>query len=214
MQPGRRAFLALLMGAGSLVGMPGCLRTQEDLVTAPGFIPLGGAPETPGSLPIQEILKNEAPIKFNATWALHAFARYAIHARIMSVKRYWFDALSDIAPLDLALAWGAADQDVIQDTLKISQWNRWYRWRANTLLLPASTLNASMANVHIIPATEDVRRALLALDKDDRASLQGRLVDLHHADGRIVKSSRSRNDFGAGACEILYVERLVRHRSA
>lgn len=214
MQPGRRAFLALLMGAGSLVGMPGCLRTQEDLVTAPGFIPLGGAPETPGSLPIQEILKNEALIKFNATWALHAFARYAIHARVLGAKRYWFDALAPIMPLDLALAWSEADKDAVQAVLSISQWNRWYRWRAKTLPLPASILNASMANVHMIPATEALRAALLSLDEGDRISLQGRLVDVHHTDGRIVKSSRSRNDSGAGACEILYVERLARHHSA
>ena len=190
------------------------MRTQEDLVTAPGFIPLGGAPETPGSLPIQEILNGEAPIRFDAAWSGHPFARYAIHARVLGAKRYWFDALAPIMPLDLALAWSEADKDAVQAVLSISQWNRWYRWRAKTLPLPASILNASMANVHMIPATEALRAALLSLDEGDRISLQGRLVDVHHTDGRIVKSSRSRNDSGAGACEILYVERLARHHSA
>ncbi len=62
--------------------------------------------------------------------------------------------------------------------------------------------------MHMIPADENVRRALLAVGTGDRVRVHGLLVDARRADGFYWNSSLTREDTGPGACELVYVEEL------
>jgi hypothetical protein len=141
-----------------------------------------------------------------AGWEVTLTEHYRVDALVMSKKRYRLDRFSEIAPLDLALAWGIAAKPQVQDKLSISQSNRWYYWRAKELLAPAHILNAHMANVHIVPARPALKTILLGERAKDLVSLRGHLIDARHVESNTVfRSSRTRTDTGAGACEILLV---------
>jgi hypothetical protein len=67
-----------------------------------------------------------------------------------------------------------------------------------------------LANVHIIPASPAIRREVARLGAGDVVRMTGLLVDARDAMGGEWITSRTRTDRGAGACEILYVERIER----
>ena len=64
--------------------------------------------------------------------------------------------------------------------------------------------------MHMIPASESVARALAAVRKDDRVRIDGWLVEAKATDGWHWRSSLSREDTGAGACEVVYVCSITR----
>jgi hypothetical protein len=74
------------------------------------------------------------------------------------------------------------------------------------------TIAAHSANIHIMPATDNLGNALRTIGKNDIIYMEGYLVDIE-ADGYgqegNIRTSLTREDSGKGACEILYVTRLV-----
>jgi hypothetical protein len=167
--------------------------------------------------PIQSSVtgKVAAPIVWEEsgmTWTMQPQASYQIAARILGNKRY-YDWQSRVAPRDLALAWGDMSDSSVDEWVHWRQSNRWYYYEWDSTPPYSSSYIAShTANVHIIPATDNLDKALRQVEKDDLVYLEGYLVDLQVRDGgRVghVNTSLSREDTGAGACELLYVERLV-----
>lgn len=72
----------------------------------------------------------------------------------------------------------------------------------------AARLSQEMANVHMVPANPQVKAALLSVPAGASIRLNGYLVDIRHPDEGYKTTSLSRDDRGAGACEILLVEQL------
>jgi hypothetical protein len=99
-----------------------------------------------------------------------------------------------------------SDQAVI-DQLDISQSYRWYHWKAAHLPVPMGTIITHSANMHIIPATDDVEETLLAVYRGEIVDLQGWLVEVHGEKGWKWVSSLRRDDTGDGSCELVYVEK-------
>jgi hypothetical protein len=67
--------------------------------------------------------------------------------------------------------------------------------------------------VHIVPATVNVRRALLEVSSGDIVWLGGSLIAAHsigRANEITWRSSLSRTDIGDGACELMFVERVIK----
>ena len=62
--------------------------------------------------------------------------------------------------------------------------------------------------MHMIPATRTIGRKLKSLRVGDIIKLDGLLVDVDHDSGWFWRTSMSRMDTGAGACEIVFVESL------
>ena len=62
----------------------------------------------------------------------------------------------------------------------------------------------------MLPANDEVARALRAVRKDDTVRIDGWLVQAEAADGWRWRSSTTREDTGAGACELVYVCRITR----
>ena len=90
----------------------------------------------------------------------------------------------------------------------MSQNHRWYFWRAAKLPIPAREIEQHSANVHVIAASAEAAKALARVKVSDRVRLAGKLVEVRADDGWHWRSSLSRTDTGASACELLWLERL------
>lgn len=138
-------------------------------------------------------------------------ARYRIAARVLSRERYYLGWSAELAPLDLALGWGELSNPAIDEKIDWYQGARWYFWRwSEPLPLSDGEIARQSANVHVVPATENVRRALLAIKDDDMIQLSGFLVNIRGPEGQRWRSSLRRTDTGGGSCELLYATELIR----
>lgn len=140
-----------------------------------------------------------------------ALAEYRIRARVLHTESYWLDHGADLSPIDLAVGWGQMSDQSIIDQLEFWQGQRWYRYwpRKSTSPLPADEMNAHSANMHMIPANEDMKRALRSVRVGNLVEMDGYLVQADGPGGFSWRSSLSRTDTGAGACELMRVEKIM-----
>ena len=139
-------------------------------------------------------------------WTLTVRAKYRITARILARERDHFDTLSDLVPEDLALGWGPMSDNRILRALDIYQADRFYFWRAAAHSpIDKDSIITHSANTHVIPQNPLIARQLSRLRPGQVVTLAGELVDGVRDDGARIKTSLSRNDTGAGACEVLLV---------
>ena len=143
-------------------------------------------------------------------FALTRMAGFEIRARVLSRKNYYLGRESDLSPLDLALGWGVMSDEAILARIDISQGARWYKTRYQ---YPApvsdSQIILNSSNMHMIPANRRVKKALKKLRQGEVVRLRGYLVNVDHDSGWFWRTSLRRDDTGAGACEIVYVESVV-----
>lgn len=148
------------------------------------------------------------------TWTLTPRAHYQIAARVLGNKTYRWDWESAVAPRDLALGWGDMSDPTVDQWLNWSQSNRWFyvNW-PNDSPYKGSTVLTQAANTHIIPATDNLAKILSRIQTNQHILLEGYLVDItaQRSSGspRTLQTSLTRTDSGSGACEILYVQRLI-----
>jgi hypothetical protein len=154
---------------------------------------------------------NDAPAIVLGRWTLTPRATYDITARILSREDYRFDPISDLAPLDLALGWGPMSDNRVLQAFKISQGARFYSWRPVTESLPIDLREVTdhSANTHLIPADPSVASKLARLRMGGQVvHLTGLLVDGVRDDGMTIRTSLTRADSGAGACEFMLVQQV------
>lgn len=152
---------------------------------------------------------NGAPGIVLGRWTLTPRAKYDIAARVLGREDYRFDPLSELAPMDLALGWGPMSDNRVLNALKVSQGARFYSWRTVTESLPIdlSEVSTHSANTHVIPANASVASQLARLRLGGQVvHLTGLLVDGTRDDGMTIRTSLTRNDSGAGACEFMLVQ--------
>lgn len=180
---------------------------------SPEYAPVERAVASIHEEPLQAELEDDTVVELDAV-RLVPRATYEIAARLMSTERYRFDALAGVAPVDFALAWGAAANEAVQADLRIDQGSRWFYWRTrgSELPLPHRELTLGMANVHIIPVDDAMRSTVLDFEAGECVWLRGELVDVRpRTDRRLARrTSMTRRDTGAGSCEILLVREAAR----
>ena len=155
---------------------------------------------------------NGAPVIVLGRWTLTPRATYDITARILSREDYRFDPMSGLAPLDLARGWGPMSDNRVLKALKISQGARFYSWRPVTESLPIDLREVTQhsANTHVIPANASVASKLARLRRGGQVvQLSGLLVDGVRDDGMKIRTSLTRTDSGAGACEFMLVQQVA-----
>lgn len=135
-------------------------------------------------------------------------AEMEVAARVAGTSRYRFDELAPLAPVDAVLTWGELPEEPYAGRVSYDQMARFYLWSTHSRELDLRYIERHSANFHLMPGSENVRRALVRLDEGDDVRLRGLLVDVSDDAGRRWKTSISRNDTGAGACEILWVEEI------
>lgn len=132
---------------------------------------------------------------------------FKLHARVLSSKQYLRGRESDLVPVDLALGWGPMADLSITNQITVTQSNRWYHWRVKTFPIPRREIETHSANMHLIPATPEIAAAIKAAQTGQMVQFVGELVNVSSQDGRWHwKSSLTRNDTGAGACELVLVK--------
>jgi hypothetical protein len=140
-------------------------------------------------------------------------AKYSIAARVLGVHRYYLDFQAPLMPIDIALGWGEVSDPGVDEYITWSQSRRWYHFTV-TDDSPYSVefISKRSSNVHVIPASENIRAAISKIRSDDEIFMEGLLVDVNLSmlfTDFHVTTSLTRDDTGSGACEILYVQRLV-----
>ena len=140
-----------------------------------------------------------------------ALADYRLHARVLGVSKYRNDAGAPVAPVDLALGWGQMSDWAVYGRLNISQRGRYYlyEWGPEGPPIPAGEIVTHSANTHVIPADEEVARALAGVRLHDVVWMEGQLVEVHGPGGFYWRSSLTRTDTGGGSCELFRVRRLA-----
>jgi hypothetical protein len=158
--------------------------------------------------PIQKAIAKPEPFEFKG-YRIIPLASFEIEARVLSRERYRFGREADLSPIDLALGWGPMSAGNVIDDLKISQSNRYYRWRSNDLPIPAKAISRHSANMHIVPAADAIEDELMKIRKGHVVRLGGYLIKVRAPDGWHWRSSLTRNDTGDGACELVLVDRIA-----
>jgi hypothetical protein len=169
---------------------------------APGVL----APDTPE----QRDIDHGTPFP-DGDFTITPLADFALTARVLSRADYRFDHAAALSPTDLAFGWGQMSDSGVLARLDISQSNRWYyyHWSTDSPPIPKDEIVRSSANMHMIPADDEVRRALRSVREGDIVHLEGQLIEARGKDGSVWRSSMTRDDTGDGACEVVYVRKLV-----
>jgi hypothetical protein len=172
----------------------------------------------PKADPIQETIPTQQAMPFprydwGYVWTLTPRARFQITARVLGKTRYYFDIRSRLAPYDIALGWGDLSDPTADGWIEWSQHSRWYYYRwGEGAPYDGEYIKTHSANVHIISATKNINAALGLVKRNDIILMAGLLVDSKTSflgSDYFAGTSLSRTDSGEGACEVLYVERLV-----
>ncbi|MFZ6873282.1 hypothetical protein ACO0LF_14605 [Undibacterium sp. Di27W] len=169
-------------------------------------------PVPPGSIapnePVQTMLSNGTVYEQN-NYKLTALADFTIEARVLSKQTYSSDREAQLAPVDLALGWGSMSDTAVIEQLSIGQSNRFYfyRWEKEPPR-PPSEIATHSANMHLIPTTPALEKIMRDVRVGQVVKIRGQLIEARAADGWHWRSSLTRDDTGAGACEVIRVEAI------
>lgn len=178
---------------------------KRPIAHAPGIL----VPEAPSQQKVPDSV-----FRFE-DYILSRRARFTIRARVLSAERYWLGREADLSPIDLALGWSVMSDEGLLAQIRVSQRGRWYytSWQG-ALAVSEGQVVENSGNMHMIPSNSAIARKLKSLRPGDVVRLEGFLVDVDHPSGWRWRTSMSRVDSGAGACEIVYVEQLTRETDA
>lgn len=170
--------------------------------------PVEVRPVTESQPPLQSDLDSGLAFRMNG-YTLTALAEFSIGARVILAREYSTDRESDLAPVDLALAWGPMADPGVLKAISFSQSGRFYRWRyEGAPPIPHREIELNSANMHMIPSSDAVARRLKAVKPGDVVRIRGYLVQAKGKDGWRWRSSLTRGDTGGGACELIFVQDL------
>jgi hypothetical protein len=166
--------------------------------------------------PVQTTVGEVAPVHIRTggiDWTLTPKAVYDANGVVLGRRRYRYGWNADLAPCDVALAWGDLANSGLYKSVSWSQSDRWYWWRYDRGFPHDNRyIVTHSSNNHLIPATKNLSRAIIRIGKGDHVRLNGYLVYVDGIkDGKTFRwhSSLSRSDEGNGSCEIIYLERLT-----
>ena len=164
-----------------------------------------------GSQPKQGDAGGVQPWTLKDGTIIRPLATYEISARLLHRERYRWDGVSDISPVDFGVGWHRMSDQSVIDGYRFSNSGRYLTFQcANT---PDSVIDpASTANMHMLPANEEIRSRLLDLNVGEIFFASGYLVCVDRAGMNPWSSSLSREDTGMGACEIMWINEIRKVR--
>ena len=162
------------------------------------------APDPPKQSRIIEKIKWERD-----DFQYRAMASFELVGRVLSIRNYGSDDMSDFCPVDIAMGWNRMSDQAVIDNLDIKQQHRWYVWKTDRFPIPRKEIESSSSNIHIIPSNEEVEDIIDDVIRGNIISLKGKLVNVNEKNKKFTyQTSLDRKDTGGGACEILWLEEL------
>jgi hypothetical protein len=159
--------------------------------------------------PMQSDLPSPVPAFEHHGFRIIPLQTFALEARVLSVEPYWFDHQAALSPVDLALGWGPMSDSAVLDHIDISQGGRFYHWHVDAFPIPRRDIEINSANMHLIPANAEIERTLKRVRRGHIVTLAGMLIEARSQNGWLWRSSLTREDTGAGACELVWITGLA-----
>lgn len=141
-------------------------------------------------------------------YRISPLAMFSVEARVLGREDYLLGREADLARTDLVLGWSRMSDKAVLDKIDIGQSNRFAYWNVKEFPIPQREIETSSANMHMIPANSAIEGKLKQIRKGQVVHLRGYLVRVDASDGWRWVSSLTREDTGAGACELVWVEEL------
>ncbi len=172
------------------------LYSRREITHAPGVLA--------ASDPEQSDIESAAVIE-RGEFRLRPRAEFSATVRILRREDYSVGALAKLVPTDFAVGWGPMSDSAVLADIEISQGNRFYYWRTENWPIDRADIETHSANWHVIPKDSQVGGVLGQLRAGSVVELHGQLVDVEGGEAG-MRTSLTRGDTGAGACEILLAE--------
>jgi hypothetical protein len=167
--------------------------SSRDIDHAPGVLAAAD--------PVQRDI-DSAPLIERGAYRLRPRAEFSATVRVLAREDYSLGELADLVPTDFAVGWGAMSDSAVLEDVEITQSNRFYFWRTEHWPIERGEIESHSANWHVIPDNPAVRSVLGKLRRGSIVELEGELVDIEGGTGS-MRTSLTRLDTGAGACEVL-----------
>jgi hypothetical protein len=154
-----------------------------------------------------------APAEFDGkSYLIEKNYRYEIAGEVLSIATYNVAFKSEFYDVDLGLIWGPRLAD-LKRRYRFNQGGRWLFWSSDGPVSDEERhyITAHISNNHLIPADgrRDLFKAIRWPSRGDRVRITGYLVNIKDPSGGVVAaSSTSRDDSGAGACEVIWVDEI------
>ena len=139
------------------------------------------------------------------------FSEYEVEARVISIKRYYFDEQARLSNSDFILGWGKMSDESVLNEIDISQKDRGYEWESDSMPISKEEITNSSVNMHLIPENGLIANKIKEVRIGDIVHIKGYLVNVHSAAGWNWNSSRSGSsiyDMGGGDDKIYYVKSI------
>lgn len=174
-----------------------------------GEIDVSKDPEQTAALFAQPIIVRVHNIDFK----LFPQANYKISGIVLAKNTFFImDAGADLAPIDVGLAWGKMAEPEYDKYMSYSSQSRFLQWNYNSNFpFTFEFLNSHVSHNHIIPAGENILKAVKSFKNKEKVYLEGYLVNVEseYNGGKFTwNTSLSRYDKSAGACEVFYVKKV------
>lgn len=166
-----------------------------------------GAGVVAAEAPRQTSAEN-APSFESQGYTLTPLARFDVRARVLSRENYHLGREADLSKTDFMLGWGRMSDEAVLGSIEINQANRFAFWRVREFPIPQREIETSASNMHLIAANSAIARQIAGVRRGAVVHMRGYLVRAEAVDGWRWESSLSREDTGAGACELFWVEQL------
>lgn len=157
--------------------------------------------------PIQKPVRGVPSLRVER-YVVTPLAKFQVAGRVLSARRYRSDREADLSPVDLAMGWGPMADPAVLREIDISQGGRFYYWHVDAFPIPATEIARHSANMHLVPATAAVAKKLVSIAQGQEVRFKGYLLQVQADDGWHWRSSTSRDDTGAGACELVLVDAI------
>jgi len=172
-------------------------QTSEQLTLNPGI--------KVSEAPVQQTISEIKPFVFKHH-LISPLASFTLQAKVLAKENYYLGPESTLSPVDLALGWGQMSDQSIIDKIQFSQSGRWYRWSVQAFPIPKRAIETQSANMHMIPSADWIESKLQQVKQGQIIALTGYLVRADADEsGWYWQSSLTRDDVGAGACELVYI---------
>ena len=165
--------------------------------------PRQAALPSPGTVPVEVRGKS---------YLIEKHHRYEISGEVLSIETYNVAFKNEFFDVDLGLIWGPRSAE-LKRRYTFNQGGRWLFWSSKD---PVSDderryITAHISNNHLIPAAgrRNLVKAVRWPGRGDKVRIAGYLVTIKDPSGGVAASSSiSREDSGAGACEVIWVEEI------